>query len=547
VGSGESNPDAGSELVMSDIQKPSASKKEGPNIAVADLEPVVIFDTTMRDGEQSPGASMTLDEKLEIASLLEEMGVDVIEAGFAIASKGDFEAITEVSKIVKNSIVGSLARSGAADIDRAHEALVHAKRKRIHTFIATSEMHMRHKLQMKPDQVHQAVADSVTRARNYCDDVEWSPEDATRTDHDFLCKTVETAIKCGARTINIPDTVGYTMPDEFTALITMLKNRVPNIDKAILSVHCHNDLGMAVANSLAAVKAGARQIECTINGLGERAGNAAMEEIIMALRTRNDLLPYRTNIQTENIMKASRLVSAVTGFVVQPNKAVVGANAFAHEAGIHQDGMLKHTGTYEIMTPESVGLSKSSLVMGKHSGRHAFKKKLSELGYELGDNALNDSFSRFKDLADKKKEIFDEDLIALVDDAVGRRNERIRVTRLHLSCGTEIRPSAELELEIDGVRTTTSSDGDGPVDAVFKCIGELFPHQAQLQLFQIQAVTQGTDAQAEVVVRLEENGRSVNGHGADTDTMVASARAYVSALNKLLVKRGKSVPAALSA
>ena len=532
---------------MSGIQEGTAPENGVSSEVGVDLEQVVIFDTTMRDGEQSPGASMTLDEKLEIALLLEDMGVDVIEAGFAIASKGDFEAITEVSKVVKNSVVGSLARSGITDIDRAHEALVHARHKRIHTFIATSEMHMRHKLQMDPEAVHQAVADSVTRARNYCDDVEWSPEDATRTDHDFLCRTVETAISCGARTINIPDTVGYTMPDEFTALVGMLRNRVPNIDKAILSVHCHNDLGMAVANSLAAVKAGARQVECTINGLGERAGNAAMEEIVMALSTRNDLLPYSTNIQTENIMKASRLVSAVTGFVVQPNKAVVGANAFAHEAGIHQDGMLKHTGTYEIMTPESVGLSKSSLVMGKHSGRHAFKKKLGELGYELGDNALNDSFARFKDLADKKKEIFDEDLIALVDDAVARRNERIRVNRLHLSCGTETRPKAELELEIDGVSASTNAEGDGPVDAVFKCIGQLFPHQAQLQLFQIQAVTEGTDAQAEVVVRLEENGRSVNGHGADTDTMVASARAYVNALNKLLVKRGKSAPAALSA
>jgi len=540
-------PSGGDRLTMSGIQEGAAPENGVSSEVGVDLEQVVIFDTTMRDGEQSPGASMTLDEKLEIALLLEEMGVDVIEAGFAIASKGDFEAITEVSKVVKNSVVGSLARSGIADIDRAHEALIHARHKRIHTFIATSEMHMRHKLQMDPEEVHQAVADSVTRARNYCDDVEWSPEDATRTDHDFLCKTVETAIRCGARTINIPDTVGYTMPDEFTALVGMLRNRVPNIDKAILSVHCHNDLGMAVANSLAAVKAGARQVECTINGLGERAGNAAMEEIVMALSTRNDLLPYSTNIQTENIMKASRLVSAVTGFVVQPNKAVVGANAFAHEAGIHQDGMLKHTGTYEIMTPESVGLSKSSLVMGKHSGRHAFKKKLGELGYELGDNALNDSFARFKDLADKKKEIFDEDLIALVDDAVARRNERIRVNRLHLSCGTETRPRAELELEIDGVSASTNAEGDGPVDAVFKCIGQLFPHQAQLQLFQIQAVTKGTDAQAEVVVRLEENGRSVNGHGADTDTMVASARAYVNALNKLLVKRGKSAPAALSA
>ena len=540
-------PSSGDSLAMSGIRKGAAPENGSSNEVGVDLEQVVIFDTTMRDGEQSPGASMTLDEKLEIAILLEEMGVDVIEAGFAIASKGDFEAINEVSKVVKNSVVGSLARSGIADIDRAHEALTHARRRRIHTFIATSEMHMRHKLQMEPEDVHQAVADSVRRARNYCDDVEWSPEDATRTDHDFLCRTVETAISCGARTINIPDTVGYTMPDEFTALVSMLRNRVPNIDKAILSVHCHNDLGMAVANSLAAVKAGARQIECTINGLGERAGNAAMEEIVMALSTRNDLLPYSTNIQTENIMKASRLVSAVTGFVVQPNKAVVGANAFAHEAGIHQDGMLKHTGTYEIMTPESVGLSKSSLVMGKHSGRHAFKKKLGELGYELGDNALNDSFARFKNLADKKKEIFDEDLIALVDDAVARRNERIRVNRLHLSCGTETRPKAELELEIDGVSASTNAEGDGPVDAVFKCIGQLFPHQAQLQLFQIQAVTEGTDAQAEVVVRLEENGRSVNGHGADTDTMVASARAYVNALNKLLVKRGKSAPAALSA
>ncbi len=538
---------SGDGFAMSDIQEGVAPETGASSEVGVDLEQVIIFDTTMRDGEQSPGASMTLDEKLEIALLLEEMGVDVIEAGFAIASKGDFEAITEVSRIVKNATVGSLARSGIADIDRAHEALIHAKRKRIHTFIATSEMHMRHKLQMEPEDVHQAVADSVTRARNYCDDVEWSPEDATRTDHDFLCRTVETAISCGAQTINIPDTVGYTMPDEFTALVTMLRNRVPNMDKAILSVHCHNDLGMAVANSLAAVKAGARQIECTINGLGERAGNAAMEEIVMALSTRNDLLPYSTNIRTENIMKASRLVSAVTGFVVQPNKAVVGANAFAHEAGIHQDGMLKHTGTYEIMTPESVGLSKSSLVMGKHSGRHAFKKKLGELGYELGDNALNDSFARFKDLADKKKEIFDEDLIALVDDAVARRNERIRVSRLYLSCGTETRPSAELELEIDGVGASTTAEGDGPVDAVFKCIGQLFPHQAELKLFQIQAVTEGTDAQAEVVVRLEENGRSVNGHGADTDTMVASARAYINALNKLLVKRGKSAPAALSA
>ncbi len=508
---------------------------------------VIIFDTTMRDGEQSPGASMTLDEKLEIARLLEEMGIDVIEAGFAIASNGDFEAINEIAKVVKNSVVCSLARSGAADIDRAAEALEPAARKRIHTFIATSPLHMQHKLQMSPDEVHQAVVDSVTRARNHCDDVEWSAEDGTRTEHDFLCQVVESAIKAGARTINIPDTVGYTMPDEFTALIAMLQNRVPNIDKAVLSVHCHNDLGLAVANSLAAVKQGARQVECTINGLGERAGNASMEEIVMALRTRNDLMRIETGIRTEHIMRASRLVSAVTGFVVQPNKAIVGANAFAHEAGIHQDGMLKHAGTYEIMTPESVGLTKSTLVMGKHSGRHAFKVKLGELGYELGDNALNDAFRRFKNLADKKKDIYDEDLIALVDDSMTRRNERVKVTSLRVVCGTGVRPSAELELEIDGARSSTTAEGDGPVDAVFAGIGQLFPHEAKLQLFQIHAVTAGTDAQAEVTVRLEENGRTVNGQGADTDTMVASARAYVNALNKLLVKREKSAPAALSA
>jgi len=525
----------------------TASVIESAKPATDDRDSIVIFDTTLRDGEQSPGASMNLEEKLSIAKVLEEMGVDVIEAGFAIASKGDFEAITEIAKVIKDSIVCSLARASAKDIDRAASALAAAKRKRIHTFISTSPLHMKHKLQMEPDAVHQAVIDSVSHARNLCDDVEWSPEDGTRSDHDFLCRTVESAIKAGARTINIPDTVGYTMPDEFAALITMLRNRVPNIDKAVLSVHCHNDLGLAVANSLAAVKAGARQIECTINGLGERAGNAAMEEIVMAIRTRNDLMPYRSRIRTEHIMRASRLVSAVTGFQVQPNKAIVGANAFAHESGIHQDGMLKHAGTYEIMTPESVGLMRSTLVMGKHSGRHAFKSKLSELGYELGDNALNDAFNRFKDLADKKKDVYDEDLIALVDDAVSRRNERIRLTALKLTCGTGVRPRAEVTMAVDGEESSATAEGDGPVDAVFKGIGKIFPHSAKLQLFQIQAVTQGTDAQAEVTVRLEENGRTVNGQGADTDTMVASAHAYINALNKLLVKREKTAPAALYA
>ncbi len=508
---------------------------------------VIIFDTTMRDGEQSPGASMNLEEKLRIAEVLERMGVDVIEAGFAIASAGDFEAIREISKVVKDSTVCSLARAGRGDIDRSAEALKPAARKRIHTFIATSPLHMKHKLQMEPEQVHEAVIDSVTYARKLCDDVEWSCEDGSRSEHDFLCRTVESAIKCGARTINIPDTVGYTLPEEFAALITMLLNRVPNIDKAIISVHCHNDLGLAVANSLAAVGAGARQIECTINGLGERAGNAAMEEIVMALRTRHDSMPFTTGIKTEHIMKASRLVAAITGFVVQPNKAIVGANAFAHEAGIHQDGMLKHAGTYEIMTPESVGLVKSTLVMGKHSGRHAFRRKLEELGYELGDNALQEAFHRFKSLADKKKEIFDEDIVALVDDEVAHGLDHIRFTSLHVICGSTGPQQATLTLEVDGEERSTTATGNGPVDATFNAISELFPHQARLSLYQVHAVTGGTDAQAEVTVRLVENDRTVNGHGADTDTLVASARAYVNALNKLLVKRERTAPAAISA
>jgi 2-isopropylmalate synthase len=516
-------------------------------MSASDSNRVVIFDTTLRDGEQSPGASMNLEEKLRIAAVLEEMGVDVIEAGFPIASNGDFEAVREVSKAVRNSSVAGLARAAKRDIDRAWEALNGAARPRIHTFISTSALHMKFKLQMEPEAVHQAVMDSVSHARKLCDDVEWSPEDGSRSEHDFLCRCVETAIKAGARTINIPDTVGYAVPEEFAALITMLRNRVPNIDKAIISVHCHNDLGLAVANSLAAVGAGARQVECTINGLGERAGNAALEEIVMALKTRHDRMPYSTGLKTEVITKASRLVSTITGFPVQPNKAIVGANAFAHESGIHQDGMLKHAGTYEIMTPESVGLMRSTLVMGKHSGRHAFKTKLGELGFELGDNALNDAFRRFKDLADKKKEIFDEDIVALVDDSVVRSNEHIKFVSLQVIAGSKGPQKADLELEIGGVLQATSATGDGPVDACFNAIKQLFPHDAKLQLFQVHAVTAGTDAQAEVTVRLEENGKTVNGQGADTDTLVASCKAYLHGLNKLLTKRQKTAPAALSA
>jgi 2-isopropylmalate synthase len=512
-----------------------------------DSNKVIIFDTTLRDGEQSPGASMNLDEKIRIAETLEEMGVDVIEAGFPIASNGDFEAVNEIAKLVKNTIVCGLARSGRGDIERAAEALKPAARPRIHTFIATSPLHMKFKLQMEPDEVYRHVVDSVSYARNFTDDVDWSPEDGTRSDHDFLCRCVEAAINAGATCINLPDTVGYSVPDEFGGLIRMLIERVPNSDKAVFSTHCHNDLGLAVANSLAGVDAGARQIECTINGLGERAGNAALEEVVMALRTRQDRMPYKTNIKTEMITKASRLVSTVTGFTVQPNKAIVGANAFAHESGIHQDGMLKNANTYEIMTPESVGLKESKLVMGKLSGRAAFKEKLRELGYELGDNAFQDAFRRFKALADKKREIFDEDIVALVDDEIVRGNDRMQFISLQVVCGSEGPQTAELALEVDGELRKTKSIGDGPVDATFNAIKELTGYDARLQLYQVHAVTEGTDAQAEVTVRLGEGGKTVNGQGADTDTLVASARAYINALNKLLVKREKTAPSALSA
>ena len=524
-----------------------SSNVETSKSTARDKNRVVIFDTTMRDGEQAPGCSMNLEEKLRIAAVLEEMGVDVIEAGFPIASNGDFEAVREVAKLVRNSSVAGLARTSKKDIDRAWEALKGAARPRIHTFISTSPLHMKYMLNMEPDQVHQATIDCVHHARNLCDDVEWSAQDASRSDHDFLCRCVETAIKAGAGTINIPDTLGYAVPEEFAALIKMLFDRVPNIDKAVVSVHCHNDLGLAVANSLAAIGAGARQVECTINGLGERAGNAAMEEIVMALRTRPDLMPFGTGIDSTVITKASRLVSTITGFAVQPNKAIVGANAFAHESGIHQDGMLKHSGTYEIMTPESVGLSRSTLVMGKHSGRHAFKTKLKELGFDLGENAMEDAFRRFKELADKKKDVYDEDIMALVDDSFVRSNEHIRFVSLQVVAGSKGPQKADLELEIDNKPVSATATGDGPVDAIFNAVKKLCPHEAKLQLFQVHAVTQGTDAQAEVTVRLEEGGKTVNGQGADTDTLVASCKAYLHALNKLLVKRQKTAPAALSA
>jgi 2-isopropylmalate synthase len=507
---------------------------------------VLIFDTTLRDGEQSPGASMTLEEKLEVADLLDAMGVDIIEAGFPIASDGDFEAVSAIALRIKKATVAGLARAALKDIDRCAEAVRDAARPRIHTFISTSPLHMKYKLQKPPAEVLQMVTAQVTRARNYVEDVEWSAEDGTRTELDFLCRCVEAAIKAGATTINIPDTVGYAVPEEYEALFRSVRERVPNSDKAIFSVHCHNDLGLAVANTVAGIKGGARQVECTINGIGERAGNAALEEIVMALKVRADVLPYTSGVETTMLTRVSKLVSAVTSFPVQYNKAIVGRNAFAHESGIHQDGMLKNAQTYEIMTPDSVGVSKTSLVMGKHSGRHAFKEKLRELGYDLGDNSLEDAFRRFKDLADRKKHVYDEDIEALVDDEIVNAHDRIKVVALTVIAGTMGPQSATLTLDIDGTHATAQSTGNGPVDATFNAIHALVPHQATLDLYQVHAVTEGTDAQAEVSIRLTEDGKSVTSKGADPDTLVASARAYIAALNKLMVKRKRTKPEAMA-
>tara|TARA_Y100000590_G_scaffold337881_1_gene384983 strand:+ start:3454 stop:4983 length:1530 start_codon:yes stop_codon:yes gene_type:complete len=505
-----------------------------------DSNHIRIFDTTLRDGEQSPGATMTLDEKIQVAELLDDMGVDIIEAGFPIASNGDFEAVSKIAERTQNSIIAGLARAIPEDIDRAGEAVKKAKRGRIHTFVSTSPIHLQHQMKKSEDQVIEIIKKTVTQARNLIDDVEWSGMDATRTPVDFLCKCCEVAIRHGATTINIPDTVGYAIPSEFNELIKTLKEKVEGAEDVIFSTHCHNDLGLAVANSLAGVDAGARQIECTINGLGERAGNAALEEIVMAINTRSDALPYKTTIDTTKILRASKLISAITSFPVQYNKAIVGKNAFAHESGIHQDGMLKNSQTYEIMTPESIGLKESSLVMGKHSGRHAFREKLADLGYILGDNAFQDAFDRFKNLADKKKNIYDEDIMALVDDEISSSGIRLKLKSLKVNAGTDGPQLAELSMEVDGELKSTKSTGDGPVDAIFNCIKTIFPHSASLPLYQVQAVTEGTDAQAEVSVRLEDEGVSSTGRGADTDTLVASARAYLSALNKLLIVKERN-------
>ena len=506
---------------------------------------VLIFDTTLRDGEQSPGATMTHSEKLEIAALLDEMGVDIIEAGFPIASEGDFQAVMEIARNAKNSVICGLARANFTDIDRCWEAVRHAARPRIHTFIGTSPLH-RDITALDQDGMVQRIHDTVTHARNLCDNVQWSPMDATRTEPDFLCRVVEAAIKAGATTINIPDTVGYTYPRESADLIAMLRERVPGADEIIFATHCHNDLGMATANALAAVEAGARQIECTINGLGERAGNTALEEVVMALKVRNDILPFRTGIDTTKIMGISRMVAAVSGFPVQYNKAVVGKNAFAHESGIHQDGMLKNKETFEIMRPEDIGLQATNLVMGKHSGRAALRAKLADLGYELGDNQLKDVFVRFKALADRKKEVYDDDLIALMAEASADEDAAfLQVRRLRVVCGTEGPQEAELTLSIGGEEKFIDATGDGPVDATFNAIKMLFPHDARLELYQVHAVTEGTDAQATVSVRLKLDGVVYTGQSADTDTVVASAKAYVHALNRLVMHKHRGNLSAL--
>ncbi|MGR3541517.1 MAG: 2-isopropylmalate synthase [Hasllibacter sp.] len=500
---------------------------------------VLIFDTTLRDGEQSPGATMTHDEKLQIAEMLDEMGVDIIEAGFPIASQGDFEAVSEIAKRAKSATICGLSRANIGDIDRCWEAVRHAARPRIHTFIGTSPLH-RAIPDLTMDQMAERIEQCVTHARNLCEDVQWSSMDATRTEFDFLCRTVEIAIKAGATTINIPDTVGYTAPRESADLIRRLIEAVPGADEVTFATHCHDDLGMATANSLAAVEAGARQIECTINGLGERAGNTALEEVVMAMKVRHDIMPYETGIDTTKIMAISRMVSAVSGFVVQPNKAITGKNAFAHESGIHQDGMLKNRYTFEIMRPEDVGLTETNIVLGKHSGRAALRSKLEGLGYELGDNQLKDVFVRFKALADRKKEVMDDDLIALMQSGERAAEDRVTVEFLRVTCGTEGQAEAELRLSVEGGTKHATARGDGPVDAAFNAVKALIEHRARLQLYQVSAVTEGTDAQATVTVRLEEEGRIVSGQSADTDTVVASTKAYVNALNRLMVRRTKA-------
>ena len=492
-----------------------------------------IFDTTLRDGEQSPGASMNIEEKLMIAKHLARLNVDIIEAGFAYSSPGDFEAVRRIAQEVEGPTICSLARARPEDIDRAWEALRGAPKVRIHTFLSTSDIHLRHQFRMTRKEALTRAADMVQRARGYVEDVEFSPMDATRSDVGYLCEVLDAVIQGGAGTINIPDTVGYATVQEFGQLIRSIRHKVPNCDRAVISVHCHNDLGLAVANSLAAIVEGAGQVECTVNGIGERAGNASLEEVVMGLRVRRDVYDADTALRTEEIAKVSRLVSKITGMVVQPNKAIVGANAFAHTSGIHQDGLLKEKSTYEIMRPEAVGLGSSEFVMGKLSGRHAFRQRLEELGYHLTDQDLNHAFERFKRLADQKKEVYEEDLEAILSEELAKIPERVELRSLSIESGTDRVPTATIELLVDGHIVKQTGTGDGPVDAAYRTLAAMTQTKSRLLTYAVKAITGGTDAQGEVSVRLEENGRTVTGHGADTDIIVASARAYLNALNKL--------------
>lgn len=505
------------------------------------MEKVKIFDTTLRDGEQSPGFSMNVEEKVRMAKQLEKLNVDIIEAGFPIASPGDFEAVKAIAENIKNCTIAGLARANRADIERAAEALQNAKKPRIHVFIATSDIHLKKKLNMTREEALDALVEGVKLARKFVEDVEFSAEDATRSDWDYLCKVFTAAIDAGATTINVPDTVGYTVPSEFKRLITYLRENVKNIRKATISVHCHNDLGLAVANSISAIEAGARQVECTVNGIGERAGNASLEEIVMAIHVRKDIFPFKTDIVTEQIYPSSRLLTHITGIRVQPNKAIVGDNAFAHEAGIHQDGVLKYKQTYEIMTPQSIGLPSNVIVLGKHSGRHAFKERLKSLGYELNEEDLNRAFEQFKILADKKKEVYNEDIEAIVSDEILKINEKFKLLSVNITSGTEIQPAATIEMEIEGKRIRSSGSGNGPVDAIYKTIAGITKTKSKLLKFQVNAITGGTEALGEVSVHLEEDGISVIGKGAHTDILVASAKAYVNALNKLEFKKQQKI------
>jgi 2-isopropylmalate synthase len=519
------------------IMAKAPAKKEQQD----DRKIIRIFDTTLRDGEQAPGNSMNIEEKLRIARQLQKLNVDVIEAGFPIASDGDFEAVKKVAQTIKGPEIAGLCRSSEKDIDRAWEALKYAGDKgRIHTFIATSDIHMKYKLQMEPAKVLASAIKAVKRAASYTPNVEFSCEDAVRTRLPFLAEVVEAVIAAGATTVNIPDTVGYTIPFEYFNIIKYLKDNVSNIDKAIISVHCHNDLGLSVANSIAAIQAGAGQVECTINGIGERAGNCSLEEFVMILRTRKDILPFACNVATEHLTPASRLLTSITGIGVQPNKAIVGANAFAHEAGIHQHGMLMEKSTYEIMTPESVGLSASALVLGKHSGRHAFKKRLEELGHDLDDDKLNKAFDRFKTLADLKKEVFDEDLDAIVAEEA-REDEKYKLGHITVTCGSFAVATATVQLEINGVPVRTAELGDGPVDATLKAIKKLTKTKAKLMQYNVGAITSGTDAQGEVTVRVSEGTHTVVGKGSSTDIIEASAKAYIHALNRLNYKQTRLI------